>query len=218
MPTASAFEPSEPQTVRAMPGVSLGPITTAPAPSPSRNEMLRSVGSTTSESFSAPIDERVVRGAGADERVGLGDGVGEAGARGVHVVGGGGVRADAVGDDRRHRRRLLHVADRRDDDDVDRVRGRRRTCAIASRAASVARSIAETLGAGARARDDAGALLDPLVAGVDRADEVVVRDGDLAASGAVRVDAGVRGAVRLLRGWASSCSAFSSCPVRRPAR
>jgi len=29
-----------------MPGVSLGPMTTAPAPSPSRNEMLRSVGST----------------------------------------------------------------------------------------------------------------------------------------------------------------------------
>lgn len=56
MPTASALEPSEPpQTAREMPGVSLGPMTAAPAPSPRRNEMLRSVGSTTSESFSAPI-------------------------------------------------------------------------------------------------------------------------------------------------------------------
>ena len=43
MPTAPAFEPSEPQIVRAMPGKSLGPMTTAPAPSPSRNEM-RAVG------------------------------------------------------------------------------------------------------------------------------------------------------------------------------
>ena len=55
MPTASALDPSEPHTVAEMPGVSLGPITTAPAPSPSRNEMLRSAGSTMSESFSAPI-------------------------------------------------------------------------------------------------------------------------------------------------------------------
>ena len=54
MPTASALDPSDPQMVGPMPGVSLGPITTAPAPSPSRNEMLRSVGSTMSLSFSAP--------------------------------------------------------------------------------------------------------------------------------------------------------------------
>ena len=55
MPTAPAFEPSEPQIVRAIPGKSLGPMTTAPAPSPRRNEIERSVGSTTSESFSAPM-------------------------------------------------------------------------------------------------------------------------------------------------------------------
>lgn len=54
MPMASHFEPSEPQMVGAMPGKSLGPITAAPAPSPSRNEIERSVGSTTSLSFSAP--------------------------------------------------------------------------------------------------------------------------------------------------------------------
>ena len=45
----------EPQMVFEIPGNSLGPMTTAPAPSPSRNEMVRSVGSTTSESFSAPM-------------------------------------------------------------------------------------------------------------------------------------------------------------------
>ena len=55
MPTASALEPSEPHTVSEMPGKSLGPMRAAPAPSPSRNEMLRSVGSTMSESFSVPI-------------------------------------------------------------------------------------------------------------------------------------------------------------------
>ena len=45
----------------------------------------------------------------------------------------------------------------------------------------------------AHARDDAGALTDPFVAGVDRADQVVVGDVVLAAGGAVRVDPGVRG-------------------------
>ncbi len=54
MPTASQLEPSEPHTVGEMPGVSLGPTIAAPAPSPSRNEMERSVGSTMSDSFSAP--------------------------------------------------------------------------------------------------------------------------------------------------------------------
>ena len=39
MPTAPHFDPSEPQTVGEMPGVSLGPTTAAPAPSPSKNEI-----------------------------------------------------------------------------------------------------------------------------------------------------------------------------------
>jgi hypothetical protein len=38
---AWAWLPSEPQMVGPMPGVSDGPMTTAPAPSPSRNEMVR---------------------------------------------------------------------------------------------------------------------------------------------------------------------------------
>ena len=54
MPMASHLLPSEPQTDGPMPGVSEGPMTTAPAPSPSRKEMVRSVLSMTSESFSAP--------------------------------------------------------------------------------------------------------------------------------------------------------------------
>ncbi len=54
MPIASHLLPSEPHTDGPMPGVSEGPITTAPAPSPSRKEMVRSVLSMTSESFSAP--------------------------------------------------------------------------------------------------------------------------------------------------------------------
>ena len=52
---AWAWLPSEPQMVGPMPGVSDGPMTTAPAPSPSRNEIDRSVGSTSSLIFSAPI-------------------------------------------------------------------------------------------------------------------------------------------------------------------
>ena len=56
--------------------------------------------------------EGVVRGAAADERIRLGDGVAVAGAGGVDVVCRCGIRADRVGDDGGHRRRLLHVADR----------------------------------------------------------------------------------------------------------
>ena len=74
--------------------------------------MLRSVGIDDVAELLGADDDDVVRGAGADQGVGLRDAVGEARARGVEVEGGGGVRADAVGDDRRHRGRLLGVADR----------------------------------------------------------------------------------------------------------
>ena len=73
MPTASHLEPSEPQTVAEMPGSSLGPTTTAPAPSPSRNE-IDAVGRVDdSRELLGADDEHVVGGAGADQRVGLGD-------------------------------------------------------------------------------------------------------------------------------------------------
>lgn len=49
------LSPSLPQTVGPIIGTSLAPTTAAPAPSPSRKEMVRSVGETKSESFSAPI-------------------------------------------------------------------------------------------------------------------------------------------------------------------
>src|SRR5687768_18201817 len=52
IPMASHLLPSDPQTEGAIPGVSEGPMTTAPAPSPSRKEMVRSRLSMTSDSFS----------------------------------------------------------------------------------------------------------------------------------------------------------------------
>src|SRR5699024_5591650 len=51
----SQLSPSLPHTVGPTLGSWLAPTTAAPAPSPSRNEMERSVGETKSESFSAPI-------------------------------------------------------------------------------------------------------------------------------------------------------------------
>ena len=53
-PMRPAWPPSEPQTVGPIPGTSEGPTTAAPAPSPSRNEMARSVGSMKSDIFSGP--------------------------------------------------------------------------------------------------------------------------------------------------------------------
>ncbi len=99
-------------------------------------------GSTTVGELLGADHERVVRGAGADERVGLGDAVGEPGAGRVDVVGRGGVRADAVGE---HARRatgsaatLLMVAT------ITRSiwSGAMPDFSIASRAASSARSTA----------------------------------------------------------------------------
>ncbi|AZG45144.1 hypothetical protein D7316_01738 [Gordonia insulae] len=53
-PMASAFSPSLPQTVGEMPFSSLGPTTTAPAPSPKMKAVLRSVGSITTDIVSTP--------------------------------------------------------------------------------------------------------------------------------------------------------------------
>ena len=72
-----------------MPGVSEGPMTTAPAPSPSRNEM-RAVGRVDelAELLGAD-DQHVAGGPGADQRVGL---------------------ADAVASSRRRRREMSNAA------------------------------------------------------------------------------------------------------------
>lgn len=55
----SQFSPPSPQIVGPTSGVSEAVSTAAPAPSPSRNEIVRSVGSTKSESFSAPTTRTV---------------------------------------------------------------------------------------------------------------------------------------------------------------
>ncbi|MGX1240483.1 hypothetical protein RKD46_001587 [Streptomyces pseudovenezuelae] len=51
----SFWEPSEPHTTGPTPGSSLGPTTAAPAPSPNRNAVWRSVGSRSSESRSTAM-------------------------------------------------------------------------------------------------------------------------------------------------------------------
>ena len=57
---ASVCSPSDPQTTGPMAGTSDGPSTTAPAPSPKMNAMLRSVGSVRSDSFSTPTSSTLV--------------------------------------------------------------------------------------------------------------------------------------------------------------
>ena len=67
MPTASRLRAvGAPDGARRCRASSLGPTTAAPAPSPRRNEIERSVGSTTSESFSAPMTRAYVA---APERI-----------------------------------------------------------------------------------------------------------------------------------------------------
>ncbi len=95
-----ARPPSEPQIVGPMPGVSDGPTTTAPAPSPSRKLMERSVGSMKSLIFSAPMTSTCLASPDAHQRVGLAHAVAVPGARGGDVVRGGRGRAEPVGDDR----------------------------------------------------------------------------------------------------------------------
>src|SRR6185436_19981753 len=72
------------------------------------------------------------------------------------------------------------------------------------------------LGGGPAALLDARALLDPLVARVDRLDDLAVGDHPRRSVGADAVDAGVRGAVGTLYGGhdapPSGCSRISGCP------
>ena len=136
--------------------------------------MERSSGSDVLRELLGADDEHVLGDAAADEGVGLGDAVGVAGAGGADVVGGGGVRADAVGEQRRHRGRDGDVADRRDEHGADLVGVDARLLDRLERG-----RLGEVDGVDALARalagDDAGALANPLVARVDRADDVVVR-------------------------------------------
>ena len=87
-----------------------------------------------------------------------------------------------------HRRGRDGVRDGADEHDADLVR-----CDAGLRDRLERRGLGQVdgldVGTGALARDDAGALADPLVGGVDRADQVVVRHGLLAARGAEGQDA-----------------------------
>ena len=115
MPTASALRAVGAPHCRADAGLVAGPITAAPAPSPSRNEIERSSGSHVLRELLGTDDEHVLGRAGADEGVGLGDRVGVAGAGRADVVRRRGVRADPLGEHAPTSRASdRDVADRRD--------------------------------------------------------------------------------------------------------
>ena len=77
------------------PASSLASSTTAPAPSPNSTQVVRSLKSRMRENTSAPIDQRLARGAGADHRVGDRQRVDEARAHRLHVERGAAVRRRA---------------------------------------------------------------------------------------------------------------------------
>src|SRR5690625_2121573 len=142
-----------------------------------------------------PDDEHAGGHARAYEGVGLTDPVAVTRAGRGDVEGGGGAGADEVGDERGERGSLVEVGDRGDEDDVD----------IASRKARLGEGVlrggdghVEHAGAPVRpgAGLDPGALGDPLVGGVDRASDVVVRHEVLAAEGPDRGDLRPRGGGR----------------------
>src|SRR6478672_11375809 len=139
-------------------------------------------------------DQDVPGAAGAHEVGGHGHAVAEARAGGGDVERGGLVGAELVGDGGGDGRGLQHVADRGDDHAVD----------LAGVDAGALEGLARGLDGhqlhgllGGRPPPllDAGALLDPLVTGVDRLDDVGVRDHTGRAVGADPEDGGVRRAL-----------------------
>ncbi len=93
---ASHWAPSEPQTVGPIAGVSLGPTTTAPAPSAKMNAVERSCGSVKSESFSTPTTSTCRAEPPRDHVVAMREAVAEPGAGGRDVERGCRAGADAV--------------------------------------------------------------------------------------------------------------------------
>ena len=167
---------------RCTPGSLDGCSTTAPAPSPNRTQVVRSVKSRTRDSTSAPITRTVSACAGLDERGRRRHPVGEAGARGVDVEGRGRRRRACAGSTRRSRGSACRRCSVAHDDQVE-LLGRDPG---ASRA--LARGLEREVGrglavVGEAARLDAGPVADPLVAGVDEGLEPGVGDD------AVRQDA-----------------------------
>ena len=145
-----------------------------------------------------PLDadhQHVAGAAAADHVGGQGDAVAEAGAGGGDVERRGLVGAELVGDRGGDRRGLQQVGDRRDDDGVD-LSGVDAGVLESLAGRADAHHLHGLLGGGPAALLDAGALLDPLVAGVDRLDDLGVRDDPRRAVGADAQDRGVLGARR----------------------
>jgi hypothetical protein len=144
------------------------------------------------ESFGTD-DQDVLGGATANHVAGESERVAEPGARGRDVKGGGALGADQVGDPRSQRGDLLGVGAGRQDHRVDLGRldpgyGQRLLCCgKRHRLEGLVRADPATF-------LDAGPLLDPLVAGVDRVDYLGVGDDPLGAMDAESEHRCVRGA------------------------
>src|SRR5690625_1305988 len=128
--------------------------------------------------------QHVAGAAGTDQGIGLADPVTEAGAGCGDVVGDHVRAAQLPGQQRRERGGRVREGDGGDD---DRVQGLQLDAGGLDGLAGGGEGEvldADVL-AGAGAGDDPGALADPLVGGVDRADQIVVGDLQVAAGGAV---------------------------------
>ena len=143
-------------------------------------------------------DQHVLCGACADEGVCLGDAVAETCTRCGDVVCRA-LGADCVGDQGCQGGGCVGVRDGRDDDRLNVLTGYTGCCqgVLGGTDGKVGDRL---VFAGAVAGCDAGALLDPLVGGVDCLNDVVVGDDDLTAGCAVTEDAGVAVDFVLLEG------------------
>ena len=143
-------------------------------------------------------DQHMLCGAGADEGVCLGDAVAETCTRCGDVVCGA-LGADCVGDQGCQGGGCVGVRDGRDDDRLNVLTGYT-GCFEGVLGGTDGKVGYRLVFAGAVAGCDAGALLDPLVGGVDCLNDVVVGDDDLTAGCAVTEDAGVAVDFVLLEG------------------
>ena len=186
--------PSEPHTVGPMPGKSDGPTTAAPAPSPKMNAAA-AVGGVGEVGQLLDADHQDVLGAAAaDHVVGQGDAVAVARARGGDVERRA-LDAEPVGDHGGGRRGLVGVGHGGEDDRADL---RRLQAGGGDRLAGgrLGHVDDRLVGGGEAPGDDAGALADPLVGGVDQVDDLGVGHHPLGPVAADAPDAGVLGAGR----------------------
>ena len=198
MPTVPQRDPSEPQTVGAIPGSSETPTTAAPAPSPSREgDGALGVIDEVRQLFNANYED-VLGGTGTHESIGLSDAIAEARAGCGNIVSGA-LRANSIGDDGSQGGSCVRVRNGRDDD---------RFNVFASYTGGLQRILCSTNGevgnglvlASAVASNDAGALANPLIGRVNGLDNVIIADDDLTAGGTIAEDAGVTVDFVLLEG------------------